>query len=126
MVQGLSEYTTQQHASSPSPDAGDRRGFRETEGPSARTHKFTAVRQAGCIRGFGWNTRMLSDPKGFGGDVGLNVLGHHDRPPNCQLCTSMSAYRSGVKMARAVSGSGARSNAAVPSHVAPLSDSSGP
>ena len=48
------------------------------------------------------------------------------RPPNCQLCTSMSAYRSGVRTARAASGSGARSSAAVPSQVAPSSDSSGP
>ena len=37
-----------------------------------------------------------------------------------------SAFRSGVGMARAVSGSGLRTNAAVPSRVAPLSDSRGP
>jgi uncharacterized NAD-dependent epimerase/dehydratase family protein len=51
---------------------------------------------------------------------------HHIRPPNRQSCTSMSAYRSGVKMPRAVCGSGARTNTAVPSQVAPSSDSSGP
>jgi hypothetical protein len=72
------------------------------------------------------NTRMLSDPKGFGGNVDRKSSGHDGRPPNCQVCTSMSAYRSGVRMARAVSGSGARTNAAVPSQVVPLSDSSGP
>jgi pimeloyl-ACP methyl ester carboxylesterase len=48
------------------------------------------------------------------------------RPPNCQLCTSTSAYRRGVRMARAVSGSGARISAAVPSQAVPSSDSSGP
>ncbi len=52
--------------------------------------------------------------------------GYEGRPPNCQLCTSMSAYRSVVSMVRAVSGSGARTSAAVPSQVAPLSDNSGP
>lgn len=51
---------------------------------------------------------------------------HDGRPPNCQLCTSISAYRFVVKMARAVSGRGARASTAVPSQVAPSSDSSGP
>ncbi|GHF33793.1 hypothetical protein GCM10017776_60400 [Streptomyces griseoluteus] len=37
-----------------------------------------------------------------------------------------SAYRSGVGTARAVSGSGLRTNAAVPRWVAPLQDSRGP
>ena len=38
----------------------------------------------------------------------------------------MPAYRSGVRTARAASGSGARTSTAVPSQVAPSSDSSGP
>src|SRR5215472_10682808 len=51
---------------------------------------------------------------------------HDGRPPNCQPCTSMPAYRSGVRMVRAVSASRARTSTAVPSQVAPSSDSSGP
>jgi hypothetical protein len=53
-------------------------------------------------------------------------MAHDGRPPNCQLCTSMSAYLSGAKMERASSGSGARISSAVPTQVTPLSDSSGP
>jgi hypothetical protein len=33
---------------------------------------------------------MLSDPKGLDGVVGLDVLGHHDRLPKCQLCSRLS------------------------------------
>lgn len=56
----------------------------------------------------------------------VGALVHDGRPPNCQSCTSISAYRSWVRMARAVAGSGARTNAAVPSQMVPSSDSSGP
>ena len=55
----------------------------------------------------------------------LNVS-QDGRPPNCQLCTSMSAYRLDVRTARAVAGSAALSSTAVPSQVAPSSDSNGP
>jgi hypothetical protein len=52
-------------------------------------------------------------------------IDHDGRPPNCQLCTSMPACRSGVRMAHAAAGSRAQSTTAVPSQAAP-SDSSGP
>ena len=52
--------------------------------------------------------------------------GHAGLPPNCQSCTSMAAYLAGVRMARAASGSGARTSAAVPSQLVPSSDNSGP
>jgi hypothetical protein len=38
----------------------------------------------------------------------------YGRPPNSQWCTSMSSYRSSVRMASAASGPGARTGAAVP------------
>src|SRR5690606_27786638 len=50
----------------------------------------------------------------------------HRRPPNRRLCTSMAAWRSGVRMARAVALSGAPTSAAVPGQVAPSAQSSGP
>lgn len=62
----------------------------------------------------------------MGPEAMLAGTAYYGRPPNCQLCTSMSAYRSGVRMARAVSGSGARISAAVPSQVVSSSDSRGP
>ncbi|MFJ6138165.1 recombinase family protein [Kitasatospora sp. NPDC092286] len=52
----------------------DPRGFRETEGPSARTHGSTGVRQADGPVGSD-ETRGWSDPKGFRCDVGLDILG---------------------------------------------------
>ena len=46
--------------------------------------------------------------------------------PNCQLWTSMLTYRSCVRRARALRGSGERTSAAVPSQVSPASESNGP
>ncbi|WP_331743730.1 hypothetical protein OG762_48375 (plasmid) [Streptomyces sp. NBC_01136] len=46
---------------------GNRRPF----SANPRVHQCASGR---CIRGSGWNTRLLSDPRGFGSDVGLDVL----------------------------------------------------
>jgi hypothetical protein len=57
------------------------------------------------------------------------AFGYGSQRPPAKLPSvyhSMLAYRSGVKMKRALLGSGARISSAVPSQVAPLSDSSDP
>jgi len=51
---------------------------------------------------------------------------YEGRPPKVQWCTSIAAYSSAVRKARAVPGFGARTSAAVPSQAVPLSDSNGP